>query len=151
MSSGGSDMTGSDLTLTEIAQSWLDDDPDPRTRAELAALLGRGDLAALADLADRFDGMLQFGTAGLRGAMGAGSNRMNRAVVIRAAAGLTAYLLERHPAPRVVIGYDARHRSADFARDTAAVVTAAGGEALLFASALPTPVLSPAPSSQTRS
>ena len=143
MSSGGSDMAGSDLTLTltEIAQSWLDDDPDPRTRAELAALLGRGDLAALADLADRFDGMLQFGTAGLRGAMGAGSNRMNRAVVIRAAAGLTAYLLERHPAPRVVIGYDARHRSADFARDTAAVVTAAGGEALLFASALPTPVL----------
>ncbi len=129
------------MTLTEIAQSWLDDDPDPRTRAELAALLGRGDPAALADLADRFDGMLQFGTAGLRGAMGAGSNRMNRAVVIRAAAGLTAYLLDRHPAPRVVIGFDARHRSADFARDTAAVVTAAGGEALLFASALPTPVL----------
>ena len=134
-------MTGSGMNLTEIAQTWLDDDPDPRTRAELAPLLGRDDPAALADLADRFDGMLQFGTAGLRGAMGAGSNRMNRAVVIRAAAGLTAYLLERHPVPRVVIGYDARHRSADFARDTAAVVTAAGGEALLFASALPTPVL----------
>ena len=104
-------------------------------------MLGRGDPTSLADLADRFDGMLQFGTAGLRGAMGAGSNRMNRAVVIRAAAGLTAYLLEHHPAPRVVIGYDARHLSADFACDTAAVVTAAGGEALLLASALPTPVL----------
>ena len=137
----GSEPTGSGLTLTEMAQSWLDDDPDPRTRAELAALLGRGDPTALADLADRFDGMLQFGTAGLRGAMGAGPNRMNRAVVIRAAAGLTGYLLERHPAPKVVIGYDARHRSADFAHDTAAVVTAAGGKALLFASALPTPVL----------
>jgi len=129
------------MTLTETAQAWLDDDPDPRTRAELEAVLGRGDPTSLADLADRFDGMLQFGTAGLRGAMGAGSNRMNRAVVIRAAAGLTAYLLEHHPAPRVVIGYDARHLSADFARDTAAVVTAAGGEALLLASALPTPVL----------
>ena len=129
------------MTLTETARAWLDDDPDPRTRAELEAVLGRGDPTSLADLADRFDGMLQFGTAGLRGAMGAGSNRMNRAVVIRAAAGLTAYLLEHHPAPRVVIGYDARHLSADFARDTAAVVTAAGGEALLLASALPTPVL----------
>ena len=137
----GSEPTGSGLTVTEMAQSWLDDDPDPRTRAELAALLGRGDPTALAELADRFDGMLQFGTAGLRGAMGAGPNRMNRAVVIRAAAGLTGYLLERHPAPKVVIGYDARHRSADFAHDTAAVVTAAGGKALLFASALPTPVL----------
>ncbi len=129
------------MTVTDIARAWLDDDPDPRTRAELEALLGRGDPTSVADLADRFDGMLQFGTAGLRGAMGAGSNRMNRAVVIRAAAGLTAYLLEHHPAPRVVIGYDARHLSADFARDTAAVVTAAGGEALLLASALPTPVL----------
>ncbi len=130
--------------LITAAESWLDDDPDPSTRAELSALLvrtGEGDAQALAELADRFDGTLQFGTAGLRGALGAGPNRMNRAVVIRAAAGLTAYLRESSPSPRVVIGYDARHRSADFARDTAAVVVAAGGEAMLLPSALPTPVL----------
>ncbi|GMA88312.1 hypothetical protein GCM10025868_35620 [Angustibacter aerolatus] len=100
-----------------------------------------GDEHALADLADRLDGTLEFGTAGLRGQIGAGSNRMNRAVVIRAAAGLTAYLAERQPQPTVVIGYDARHRSDDFARDTAAVVVAAGGRALLLPRALPTPVL----------
>ncbi|HEX8496989.1 MAG TPA: phospho-sugar mutase [Actinomycetales bacterium] len=136
--------------LTTVA-AWRDDDPDPSTRAELTTLLdaaGAGDADALADLADRFSGPLQFGTAGLRGALGGGPNRMNRAVVITAAAGLTAYLAERTPRPaagaprpRVVIGYDARHRSADFALDTAAVVVAAGGEALLLPSALPTPVL----------
>ena len=100
-----------------------------------------GDPAAEADLADRFSGLLEFGTAGLRGALGAGPNRMNRAVVLRAAAGLTAYLLERTARPRVVIGYDARHNSDVFARDTAAVVVAAGGTALLLPRPLPTPVL----------
>jgi phosphomannomutase len=131
-------------SLFDVAGDWLDDDPDPATRAELAAVLAaaeRGDEAALTDLADRFDGTLEFGTAGLRGAVGAGSNRMNRAVVIRAAAGLTAYLQARRPEPRVVIGYDARHRSDDFARDTAAVVVAAGGEAFVLPRPLPTPVL----------
>jgi len=130
--------------LLAAARLWLDDDPDPATRDELTAVLQRvqdGDPAARDDLADRFAGTLEFGTAGLRGAVAAGPNRMNRAVVIRAAAGLTGYLLREHPAPRVVIGYDARHRSLDFARDTAAVVAAAGGEALLLPSALPTPVL----------
>ena len=130
--------------LLAAARLWLDDDPDPATRDELSAVLQRvqdGDPAARDDLADRFAGTLEFGTAGLRGAVAAGPNRMNRAVVIRAAAGLTGYLLREHPAPRVVIGYDARHRSLDFARDTAAVVVAAGGEALLLPSALPTPVL----------
>ncbi|MBC7640048.1 MAG: phospho-sugar mutase, partial [Rhodoferax sp.] len=130
--------------LLAAARLWLDDDPDPATRDELSTVLQRvqdGDPAARDDLADRFAGTLEFGTAGLRGAVAAGPNRMNRAVVIRAAAGLTGYLLREHPAPRVVIGYDARHRSLDFARDTAAVVVAAGGEALLLPSALPTPVL----------
>ena len=130
--------------LLTAARLWLDDDPDPATRDELTAVLQRvqdGDPAARGDLADRFAGTLEFGTAGLRGAVAAGPNRMNRAVVIRAAAGLTGYLLREHPVPRVVIGYDARHRSLDFARDTAAVVAAAGGEALLLPSALPTPVL----------
>ncbi|TDD72063.1 phospho-sugar mutase [Jiangella aurantiaca] len=135
--------------VLEQARAWLADDPDPATRADLQAVLdaaGAGDAAASADLADRFAGFLQFGTAGLRGAIGAGPNRMNRAVVIRAAAGLAAYLREarapvngsRH---RVVIGYDARYRSSDFATDTAAVLIAAGMEALVMPRLLPTPVL----------
>ena len=130
--------------LLEGAEAWLADDPDPATRAELAAAIEAarvGEPAAADDLADRFVGMLQFGTAGLRGILGAGPNRMNRAVVIRTAAGLAAYLGARTPAPIVVVGFDARHNSDVFARDTAAVVTAAGGRALLLPRPLPTPVL----------
>ena len=131
--------------LLSLAEAWLADDPDPNTRAELAAVLESArasDEAALADLADRFSGFLEFGTAGLRGALGAGPNRMNRVVVIRAAAGLTAYVKERvDPEPTVVIGFDARYNSDVFARDTAAVVTAAGGRALVLPRPLPTPVL----------
>ena len=130
--------------LLERAISWRHDDPDEATGAELDALLASvssGDVAAGAQLADRFDRFLEFGTAGLRGAMGAGPNRMNRAVVIRAAAGLTAYLRETSPDPLVVIGFDARHNSEVFARDTAAVVLAAGGRAMVLPRPLPTPVL----------
>jgi phosphomannomutase len=130
--------------LLERATTWRDDDPDEVTRAELSAVLeaaGFGDAEAGADLADRFVGMLEFGTAGLRGAMGAGPNRMNRSTVIRAAAGLTAYLRETSPEPLVVIGFDARHNSDVFARDTAAVVVAAGGRAMVLPRPLPTPVL----------
>ena len=148
-------MTGHDATpgtaeyvaspdLLERAASWRDDDPDEVTRAELDAVLKAatsGDAQAGADLADRFAGMLEFGTAGLRGAMGAGPNRMNRSVVIRAAAGLTAYLRESAPNPLVVIGFDARHNSEVFAADTAAVVVAAGGRAMVLPRPLPTPVL----------
>jgi phosphomannomutase len=130
--------------LVERAAAWRDDDPDDATRAELDDVLRRvaaGDAAAEVDLADRFSGLLEFGTAGLRGALGAGPHRMNRAVVLRAAAGLTAYLQERMARPRVVIGYDARHNSDVFARDTAAVVVAAGGTAMVLPRPLPTPVL----------
>jgi phosphomannomutase len=130
--------------LIAQATSWRDDDPDEVTRAELVSLLEAaesGDAEAGADLADRFSGMLEFGTAGLRGAMGAGPNRMNRSIVIRAAAGLTAYLQESSPEPLVVIGFDARHSSDVFARDTAAVVVAAGGRAMVLPRPLPTPVL----------
>jgi phosphomannomutase len=132
------------LDLLERAASWREDDPDERTRAELSTVLeaaGSGDFAACAQLADQFAGMLEFGTAGLRGAMGAGPNRMNRSVVIRAAAGLTAYLKETTPEPLVVIGFDARHNSDVFAHDTAAVVVAAGGRAMVLPRPLPTPVL----------
>ncbi|HEY3534803.1 MAG TPA: phospho-sugar mutase, partial [Pedococcus sp.] len=135
--------TGHD-ELLQAAQAWIDDDPDHETRVELGEVLGRakqGDQAALADLADRFSGMLEFGTAGLRGALGAGPNRMNRAVVIRAAAGLTAYLEKSRPDPFVVVGFDARRNSDVFARDTAAVVVAAGGGASVMPRTLPTPVL----------
>ncbi|WP_205856889.1 phospho-sugar mutase [Phytoactinopolyspora endophytica] len=131
------------------AHNWLADDPDPATRAELHDLLRRasaGDADALADLGDRFAGFLAFGTAGLRGELGAGPNRMNRSVVIRAAAGLAGYLnAMREPVNgqhhRVVIGYDARHGSHTFAVDTAAVMTAMGIDALLMPRELPTPVL----------
>ncbi len=129
--------------LRHAATRWMDGDPEARTRDELRALLtaAETDHAALADLADRFDGRLEFGTAGLRGRLAAGPNRMNRAVVIRAAAGLAGYLREATGTGPVVIGYDARHDSDVFAFDTAAVMTAAGLEALVLPRPLPTPVL----------
>ncbi|MFE0345870.1 phospho-sugar mutase [Streptomyces griseoluteus] len=121
------------------AQAWLAEDPDPETREELAKLIEAGDTA---ELTARFSGTLQFGTAGLRGELGAGPMRMNRAVVIRAAAGLAAYLKAKgETGGLVVIGYDARHKSADFARDTAAVITGAGLRAAVLPRPLPTPVL----------
>ncbi|MFD5539410.1 phospho-sugar mutase [Streptomyces sp. NPDC127079] len=125
--------------LTARARTWLAEDPDPDTRDELAKLIDAG---ALTELSARFSGTLQFGTAGLRGELGAGPMRMNRAVVIRAAAGLAAYLRKQgHGTGTVVIGYDARHKSADFARDTAAVMTGAGLKAVVLPRPLPTPVL----------
>ncbi|MGX1492231.1 phospho-sugar mutase [Streptomyces tendae] len=125
--------------LTARAQAWLAEDPDPETRAELAALLDAGDTD---ELASRFAGTLQFGTAGLRGELGAGPLRMNRSVVIRAAAGLAAYLKKQgHTDGLVVIGYDARHKSSAFAEDTAAVMTGAGLRAAVLPRPLPTPVL----------
>ncbi|MEU6771064.1 phospho-sugar mutase [Streptomyces sp. NPDC046759] len=125
--------------LMARAHAWLAEDPDQETRDELAKLIDAGDTA---ELSARFSGTLQFGTAGLRGELGAGPMRMNRSVVIRAAAGLAAYLRKNgHTGGLVVIGYDARHRSADFARDTAAVMTGAGLRAAVLPRPLPTPVL----------
>ncbi|MGW6736103.1 phospho-sugar mutase [Streptomyces sp. NPDC055013] len=125
--------------LIARAQAWLAEDPDPETRDELAKLIEAADVE---ELAARFSGTLQFGTAGLRGELGAGPMRMNRTVVIRAAAGLAAYLKKQgHENGLVVIGYDARHKSEDFARDTAAVMTGAGLRAAVLPRPLPTPVL----------
>ncbi|MFG6293786.1 phospho-sugar mutase [Streptomyces rochei] len=133
-----------DDDLLARAKAWLAEDPDADTRAELATLIDTEDRA---ELTARFSGTLQFGTAGLRGELGAGPMRMNRAVVIRAAAGLAAYLKKQgtphgdDTAGLVVIGYDARHKSLDFARDTAAVMTGAGLRAAILPRPLPTPVL----------
>lgn len=131
--------------LIARATAWLAEDPDPETAEELAKLIEAEDTG---ELGARFDGMLQFGTAGLRGELGAGPMRMNRSVVIRAAAGLAAYLKKNGLADGpdgtpgvVVVGYDARHKSADFARDTAAVMTGAGLRAAVLPRPLPTPVL----------
>ena len=135
-----------DTTATDLlsrARAWAAEDPDPETKAELeqaiADLEAGGDDA---DLADRFAGTLEFGTAGLRGALGAGSNRMNRIVVTRAAAGLAAYLNDTgHQGGSVVIGFDARHNSDIFARDTAEVMSGAGLKAMVMPRPLPTPLL----------
>ncbi|MFI2375250.1 phospho-sugar mutase [Streptomyces sp. NPDC018964] len=131
--------TVQDDALIAQAQAWLAEDPDPDTREELARLIDTGDHT---EIAARFSGTLQFGTAGLRGELGAGPMRMNRSVVIRAAAGLAAYLKKHgHTDGLVVIGYDARHKSRDFAEDTAAVMTGAGLRAAVLNRPLPTPVL----------
>ncbi len=138
--------------LAERARAWIADDPDAADRAELQDLLAaaaRGDTAggasvqaAAADLADRFAGRLEFGTAGLRGAMAAGPNRMNRAVVRAATAGLARWLHEHQPpGTGVVLGWDARHRSADFAGEAAAVLTGAGIPVHLLPGRSPTPLL----------
>jgi phosphomannomutase len=129
--------------LIGAARAWRDEDPDPETRAEVDRLLGEpGREPDLAALADRFGARLQFGTAGLRGEMAAGPNRMNRAVVIRATAGLAAHLRATgHAGEPVIVGFDARHRSDRFARDAAAVLAAAGFPVHLADRPLPTPVV----------
>jgi phosphomannomutase len=140
------------ITLTELlgqARAWAAQDPDAVTRAELEGLVERaeaGDAPASAELHERFSGRLAFGTAGLRGELGAGPMRMNRVLVAQAAAGLAAFLLARPvgahgTAPTVVIGYDGRHNSDVFARDTAELMQGAGVRAMLLPRALPTPVL----------
>ncbi len=136
-----------DAELVALAEAWIRQDPDPETRTELAGLVEAsrsGDAAASAELADRFQARLEFGTAGLRGKIAAGPNRMNRVLVAQAAAGLAAYLVERAApgtTPSVVIGYDGRKNSDVFAHDSAEVMAGAGVRAILLPRLLPTPVL----------
>ena len=140
-------MSPVDPALAERVAHWIANDPDPATRGELADIVSRaerGDQVASAELSDRFSGHLSFGTAGLRGALGAGPMRMNRVVVGHAARGLGRFLLDHNQAtsaPTVVIGFDARHNSDVFARDTAEILTGLGIRALLFDTYVPTPVL----------
>ncbi|GGK95132.1 phosphomannomutase [Salinibacterium xinjiangense] len=130
--------------LLADARSWREQDPDATTRAELDELILAAeahDPAAIAALTDRFSARLEFGTAGLRGELGAGPRRMNRVLVTQAAAGLAAYLLKREPSPSIVIGYDGRRNSEVFARDTATIMAGAGVTTTLLPRHLPTPVL----------
>ena len=134
-------MTNTDLFTR--AQAWLAQDPDAQTVAELRALLDAaiaGDTAALTELHDRFDTRLAFGTAGLRGELGTGPNRMNRLLVQQTAHGFAQYLLAREERPSVVIGYDARVNSDVFAKDSAEIFAGLGLDVLLFPHVVPTPV-----------
>src|SRR5512146_134893 len=148
-----------DPELRAAVEAWIADDPDPVDRAELTTLLDRAELAGYAEevgvagaapeadetasqLRDRFAGRLTFGTAGLRGQIGAGPNRMNRAVVRGATSAVAGWLLASAPAgDGVVIGCDARHRSAEFADEAARVLAGAGIRAHLLPRPCPTPLV----------
>ena len=130
--------------LLATVSAWIADDPDEADRAELTALLSDNSDDAAAELADRFAGRLEFGTAGLRGAVAAGPNRMNRAIVRATTAALAGWLRDRDPASAqagVVIGCDARHRSGEFADEAARVLAGAGIRVHLLPPQQPTPLL----------
>ncbi len=128
-------------SLITAARDWMAADPDPSTRAQTQALIDAEDADGLAEC---FGQRLQFGTAGIRGAMGPGPGRMNRALIRQVTAGLARYLLASQPdaaARGVVVGFDGRHLSDVFAADAAAVLTAAGIKVLAFSAVVATPVL----------
>lgn len=132
------------MNFTEQAQAWLSQDPDPQTRAELQAILDNNDQEALKS---RFGSRLEFGTAGLRGELGAGPNRMNRVVVAQAALAIARFLIENKAEYQdsngelsVVIGFDGRINSDVFASDSAAIFQAQGIKSKLFGFKVPTPV-----------
>ncbi len=131
---------GRQIDLTASAERWIAGDPDPSTSAELQAIVDAGDET---ELEDRMGATLRFGTAGLRGRVEAGSNRMNRATVIRATRGLADHILASSPADRgpVVVGRDARLSSSVFMDDAIAVLVAAGLDVKYFADAIPTPLV----------
>jgi phosphomannomutase len=126
-------------TLLALAKAWHAQDPDPETREELAKLIADKNEA---ELSSRFDSRLAFGTAGLRGELGAGPNRMSRVLVAQAAAGIGRYLLAKESKPSVVIGYDGRVKSDIFAKDSAEVLAGMGVRVLLLDQMGPTPLVS---------
>jgi len=118
-------------------EKWIDEDPDSLTKQALQNLL---DTDNEMELRSCFSGFLEFGTAGLRGPLGPGPSRMNRAVVTKTAAGIATYM-KRHGMTSVVIGRDARYGSEDFTRDTAEIMMGAGFTTYVLPRPLPTPVL----------
>lgn len=126
-----------DTALRAEVAKWITEDPDPATRSQLQEMLDSGDETSLRSC---FGGFLEFGTAGLRGPLGPGPSRMNRAVVTKTAAGLAIYM-KRNGLKSVVIGRDARYGSEDFTRDTAEIMQGAGFEVFVLPRPLPTPVL----------
>ena len=127
-----------DAGLRAAVEAWIADDPDERDQEELRGLVARD---AGEELRDRFAGRLTFGTAGLRGAVGAGPNRMNRAVVRAATAAVAGWLAHSGEALAVVVGCDARHRSDEFADEVARVLAGAGVRVHLLPRPGPTPLL----------
>ena len=125
-------------SLIQQARNWINQDPDAETVAELGKLISESDEAGLAD---RFGQRIGFGTAGLRGLLGAGPNRMNRVLVAQAAAGISKYLKENFDDPSVVIGYDARKNSDVFAKDSAQIFAGFGIRAFLFPELAATPLV----------
>jgi phosphomannomutase len=130
--------------LIDLARSWLLSDPDPVTRDATRLLIGQAEAGNAGPLRDCFGSRLEFGTAGMRGALGPGPHRMNRALVGRVAAALGRYLLAQDPlaaSKGVAVGYDGRHGSLEFAQDTAAVLGGMGIVVWLHPQVVPTPVL----------
>jgi len=125
-------------TLIQQARNWIEQDPDAETIGELEKLISDSDEAGLKE---RFGQRIGFGTAGLRGLLGAGPNRMNRVLVAQAAAGISKYLKENFDDPSVVIGYDARKNSAVFAKDSAQIFAGFGIRAFLFSDLAATPLV----------
>ena len=125
-------------TLIAKARSWQSQDPDAETKAELEALILAGDEQGLAS---RFGARLGFGTAGLRGELGAGPNRMNRVLVAQAAVGIARYLKANFDDPSCVIGFDARKNSDVFAKDSAEILVGLGVRAYLYDSLVATPMV----------
>ena len=125
-------------TLIAKARSWQSQDPDAETKAELEALILAGDESGLAS---RFGARLGFGTAGLRGELGAGPNRMNRVLVAQAAVGIARYLKANFDDPSCVIGFDARKNSDVFAKDSAEILIGLGVRAYLYDSLVATPMV----------
>ena len=130
-------MRSLDSSLKAEITNWISEDPDPKTRTQLQQWLDQGNES---ELRSCFAGFLEFGTAGLRGALGPGPSRMNRAVVSKTASGLVAFM-RTHRLESIVIGRDARYGSEDFTRDTAEIMAGAGMNVFVLPRPLPTPVL----------